>query len=144
MTQTFVKQSLKKIVAATFVAGLVLSSIGSTTAFADPYRTYRQDMYGAIAYSSATGANGYSYNYTSRSVAQGRALNACEARSGRGDCRVVIWFRNACGAVAVASNGAYGSGWATRLDVAESYAVNSCRQYGNNSCRVTRWVCTGY
>ena len=50
----------------------------------------------------------------------------------------------ACGAVAVASNGAYGSGWATRLDVAESYAVNSCQQYGNNSCRVTRWVCTDY
>ena len=111
------------------------SIIGASAAHA-------QSKYGAIAYSSSTGAKGYSYNYSTRSVAQLYAQRECEQRSGRGDCRVLVWFRNACGAVATSQNGAYGSAWATDLGSAKNIALNSCRNYGGSYCTVTAWSCT--
>ena len=54
------------------------------------------DNFGAIAFSSSSGATGYSYDYDSRDGAEERALQEC----GPG-CKVVLWFKNACGALAV-------------------------------------------
>lgn len=53
-------------------------------------------QYGAIAYSSATGAHGYSFDYANRESAQARALSECGA-----DCKIAVWFNNACAALAV-------------------------------------------
>jgi hypothetical protein len=69
-----------------------------------------RDNFGAIAYSPSSGAHGWSYDYPSRAVAEEVALTNC--RQHAGDCVVPIWFRNACGALAVGSSG-YGSGWGT-------------------------------
>lgn len=98
-----------------------------------------QNYYGAIAYSEQTGSHGYSYDYSSQRGAESSAVGECERYSKSGDCQVLIWFRNACGALATASNGAYGSGWGVNRGVAEQYALQSC---GSSGCRVIRWVCT--
>ena len=100
-----------------------------------------QAYYGAITYSETTGIHGYSYDYQSRSGAESRAINECENVSGRGDCYVLIWFRNACGALAESYEGAYGSGWGSDRAIAEQYALQSCSQYGRG-CTISRWVCT--
>jgi uncharacterized caspase-like protein len=96
------------------------------------------DRFGAIAYSPSTGAQGWSYDYGSRELAEQVALANC-ARYAR-DCGVPIWFQNACGALAVGPSG-YGSGWAINQSLAEAAAVGMCSQY-SPGCSVLRWVCT--
>ena len=97
-----------------------------------------QDNYGAIAYSPSTGAPGWSFDYGSRAAAENVALASC--RKHAGDCVIPIWFRNACGALAVGSNG-YGSGWGTSRKLAESYALQTCRK-NTGGCSIRRWACT--
>lgn len=69
-----------------------------------------QEYFGAISFSQSTRANGYSYDYKTKEAAQRAANIQCESYSGTGDCKSVIWFKNACGALATDPNGAYGSG----------------------------------
>lgn len=109
-------------------------AVGATQALA-------VDYYGAIAYSEATGSHGYSYDYTSQPAAENRAVQECEAYARSGDCQVLLWFRNACGALATAPNGAYGTGWGINRSIAEGYAVETCSAYGQG-CVPIRWVCT--
>jgi hypothetical protein len=97
-----------------------------------------QEYYGAIAYSPSTRAHGWSYDYASRSDAKRRALDQCNRHAD--DCVVPVWFRNACGALAVGADG-YGSGWGASRKLAETYAIQSCGRY-SASCAVIRWVCT--
>ncbi|MGF1496465.1 MAG: DUF4189 domain-containing protein [Elainellaceae cyanobacterium] len=105
-------------------------------------RANAQEYFGAIARSRSTQAHGFSYDYANRQAAENRALRECESQSGNGDCEVMVWFRNGCGALAEAANGAAGSGWGANRSLAEGYAMESCYGVGDGSCRVTRWVCT--
>lgn len=125
---------LRNLTLATAIA-LPLIAIGSQRANA-------QEYYGAIARSPSTWAHGYSYDYANRYAAETRALRECESQSGTGDCEVMVWFRNACGALAEGSYGAAGSGWGSTRSIAEDYAMQSCYGVGGNACRITRWVCT--
>lgn len=101
---------------------------------------FAQDAFGAIAYSPDDRAAGWTYNYSTRSRAEANALSECRGAGGE-SCRVLVWFKNGCGALAVASSGAYGSGWGSSKQRAELEALKSCGQY-DRGCRVTRWVCT--
>ncbi len=94
--------------------------------------------YGAIAYAPNSGGHGYSFDYSSRRGAEKRALRECRKRS-RG-CRVAIWFRNGCGAVANGPTG-WGSGWGTSRNRAYREALRSC---GRNSgrCSIRVYACT--
>src|SRR5215470_9314432 len=85
-----------------------------------------QEYYGAIAYSPTTRAHGWSYDYDSRGEAERRALDQCSRHAQ--DCVVPVWFRNACGALAVGADG-YGSGWGESRKAAETFAVQSCGRY---------------
>jgi len=96
------------------------------------------DRYGAIAYSPTTRAHGWAYDYATQADAEAAALANC--RKHASDCLVPVWFRNACGALAVGPRG-YGSGWGTDQSIAEGYALQTCRQY-SDSCVIQRWVCT--
>ncbi len=98
-----------------------------------------QNYFGAISYSQTTRSHGYSYDYGSRSAAEQRAYNEC-AQYG-GGCKIAVWFRNACGALAVGQDGGWGAGWNANRPGAEAAAINSCNSvsYG---CSVIRWVCT--
>jgi len=98
------------------------------------------DSYGAIAYSPSTGATGWSYAYNSRGDAETVARRNCD--SSANDCRVAIWFRDACGAVAVGNRGGWGSGWGGDGREAQRKAINSCSQ-NTGGCRIIRWQCSG-
>ena len=102
--------------------------------------TARADSYGAIAYSPTTRADGWSHSFSTRADAERRALRECSGRAR--DCRVAIWFKNACGALAVGQNGGWGSGWGNDRRRAELEAIGVCNQH-SAGCRVARWVCSG-
>jgi serine/threonine-protein kinase len=97
-----------------------------------------REFYGAIAYSPTTRAHGWAYDYASRGDAKRHALVQCNRHAD--DCIVPVWFRNACGALAVGADG-YGSGWGATRKLAETYAIQSCGRY-SGSCAIVRWVCT--
>jgi hypothetical protein len=96
------------------------------------------DNFGAIAYSPSSGADGYSYDYATQAEAEERALAECNSR-GEG-CQSVLWFRNACGALAVGPDG-WGTGWAEDQGTAEENARDECSKHSGH-CAVTRWACT--
>lgn len=96
------------------------------------------EYYGAIAYSPTNRAHGWAFDYSSRGAAERRALALCGRHAE--DCIVPVWFRNACGALAVGPDG-YGSGWGSSRKSAEGQAIQSCRRY-SGGCAVIRWVCT--
>jgi len=99
----------------------------------------RADRYGAIAYSRRTGHYGYADNSGSREGAERRALERCEAR----DCKVEVWFRNSCAALATGEGGLI-YGWAhdTSLREAKENATEHCRTEGGHHCRVLISACT--
>lgn len=118
------------------VAMLTLLPIlaGGEVAMADDY-------YGAIARSRDTGDKGYAWNFRSRQQAERRARQECQDISGANDCRALLWFKNACGSIAEAGNGAAGTGWGTSEELAEGYAIQSCRTVGSR-CKVVKTFCT--
>ncbi len=97
-----------------------------------------QDYFGAIAFSPKTRAHGWAYDYTSRAQAQDRAMSECRRHAA--DCVSAVWFRNACGALAVGPQ-AYGAGWGSNRGQAESAAIKSCGRYSSD-CVIIRWICT--
>lgn len=95
-----------------------------------------RDYYGAIAFSNSSGALGWANDYGSRGSAENAAMSECG-----GGCESVLWFRNACGAIATSSDHSYGTGWATSRGQAEAIAMRGCRQHASD-CSIERWVCT--
>lgn len=110
------------------LVGLLTLAFWSTPAAAD--------YYGAIAFSQDSGAHGYSTDFDSRGAAEEQALQAC------GDnCEVVLWFKNACGALAAVADNGYGTGWASSRREAETIAMSACDK-NSTSCSILRWECT--
>ena len=106
------------------------------------------ELYGAIAYSKSTGSHGYALNYSLQELAENQAIIACEDAAESGDCTVLLWFRNACGALArhrrtpvAASN--IGTGWGQSRSEAEAKAQRVCRENGGEDCDIVRSECTG-
>jgi hypothetical protein len=127
---------LKRIAAVSVLAAL----LGTGAAVArDHQRERHHEEFGAIAYSRATGHYGYSSQEASRADAEDVALNHCEGR----DCRIKIWFKNSCAALATSQDGKY-TGWAHDLDLdeAKERAVEECRNVGGRRCRVLVSACT--
>jgi len=97
------------------------------------------DNYGAIAYDKNTGRWGYAYNYSSRGEAERVAVSRC----GSSGCVAYNWFRNACGALAKASDGSIGWSWGTSRHDAEARAIAQCERSSNGlSCEIVCWACT--
>ncbi|MBB4504833.1 DUF4189 domain-containing protein [Rhizobium johnstonii] len=84
-------------------------------------------------------AIGWSHAYDNRGDAETVARRNCD--SSANDCRIAIWFRNGCGAVAVGHRGGWGSGWGYDGREAQRQAIRSCRKQ-TGSCRVIRWQCS--
>lgn len=97
------------------------------------------DKFGAIAYSSSTGKTGNSWNYSRLSEAYNKALESC----GQNDCEIAIWFRSACGALAVGNNGCWEAHWGANRSDAERKAMNSCSQRCEE-CRIIASPCTDH
>jgi hypothetical protein len=93
--------------------------------------------WGAIAVSPGTGRVGYSKGLNSPIEAQQAAVGLCKAR----DCRAVVNFTNACGAVAQSLDTSWAWGSDHDSTGAQKRALISCSQYGAG-CRVIGWVCS--
>jgi hypothetical protein len=92
-----------------------------------------KNAWGAIAYSSKTGAYGFAVDQPSKRSAETEAFRQCGA-----DCDVIRTFRNACGAVAQAQKRYVWDTGASR-EIAEMKAQKRC---GGDSCRTLVWACT--
>jgi len=93
--------------------------------------------WGAIAISAEAGRVGYSKGLNSAVEAERAAIGLCKAR----DCRAVVNFTNACGAVAQSSNTYWAWGRDRTGAGAQRGALISCAQLGPG-CRVVGWVCS--
>jgi hypothetical protein len=96
------------------------------------------DYYGAIAYSRSSAAHGWAKDHPSREAAERAALAGC--RKHAADCSAVLWFKNACGALATGPKGA-GWAWDQTQSVADQGAINACAKH-STACTVKRRVCT--
>ncbi|MFI9510189.1 DUF4189 domain-containing protein [Nocardia sp. NPDC052566] len=116
-------------------AAVLVAAVGSVLVSAPPAHA-ASNYYGAIAVSSSTGRYGYSYDYPSYAAAEGRALSGC----GAGDCKVLVSWRNGCGALAYSSK-YWSAGAASTLPAARSKAL-AANPY---SAVIEHWNCTtGY
>ncbi|BAW97053.1 serine/threonine-protein kinase [[Synechococcus] sp. NIES-970] len=97
-------------------------------------------LFGAIAFSEATGEYGYVIDVASQAEAEQAAVDDCEFFAESGDCRALVWFQNACGAIAMGPE-AYGSGWGADVATAEAAAVDVCSDFGSG-CAVVDSICT--
>jgi serine/threonine-protein kinase len=104
-----------------------------------PHVAAAQELFGAIAYSDNAYKYGWANNYPTRDAATKAALEFC-AKNGP-DCRVVLWFRNACGALVTGPDG-HGAAWAENRKVAISRATKLCAGR-SEACALTRSFCTG-
>ncbi|MFS8048581.1 DUF4189 domain-containing protein [Rhizobium sp. BR 314] len=95
--------------------------------------------FGALAYSRSTGSYGSSHNYSTRADAEDEALSNCSSYAD--DCRIVVYFRNACGALAVGSRRGFGYGWSARRGEARYTALANCRE-NDRGCRIVNWTCS--
>ncbi len=113
------------LIGAVFVSMSFVSAIRSGAKAGD---------FGAIAYSTNSGAWGGSSNYESRDAAEQAALSECDG------CQVVAWFQNTCAALAATADHGYGWAWNDDLITAQNEAMSRCSNYG--SCSLTVWVCS--
>jgi hypothetical protein len=93
--------------------------------------------WGAIAISPDAGRVGYSKGLNSAVEAEQVAVGLCKAP----DCRAVLNFTKACGAVAQAPSTSWAWGWDRSSTGAQNKALISCSQYGPG-CRIVGWVCS--
>lgn len=91
--------------------------------------------WGAVAIGQA-GQTGWSFGQPSESAASNVAQDGCSW-----SCSVVRTFYNACAAIAVADNGAWGWDYEKNRELAESSAMNYCMDSGYN-CAVKVWSCS--
>ena len=98
--------------------------------------------FAAIAYSVPTGSYGYGFGYNTQKAAEDRALQECNKRVAANDCQPLNWFKNACGALARSTSGAYGYAWNKQIQKAESEAIRLCTSYGGTDCQVLLRLCS--
>ena len=68
------------------------------------------ELWGSIVYSPQSRLGVIVWNSAGRDPARRQALQSCTNDGGAG-CQEVAWFRNACGAIAIADGTGYGAGW---------------------------------
>lgn len=118
---------------------LILAAAGFT-ALSLPLSATAADLYGAIAYSPTSKAYGWAKDYGSQIEAENAAMNECYKRAG--DCRVAVWFVNACGAVSAGPEG-WGADWGESFREAERKSTRLCSDYSYNCQIVVSQCVTG-
>lgn len=127
MTCLSFRRHIGLVILGALLAALLLASPAHAT----------QNEYGSVAYSQSTAiaAVGFAGSMNDAALA---AIEQCRAQGGASDCAAYGWFYQGYGALARGSGTAWGFGWGTNAQDADSYAVQYCRQYsGDDSCQVT-------
>jgi hypothetical protein len=110
---------------------VVLASTLATGA-AEAQKSAKKGLWGAIAYSTGTGAYGYAVDRTTKRDAETEAFRICGT-----NCDLVRTFRNGCGAVAARPKRVASDTGASR-EIAQAKALRKC---GDN-CKIAVWACT--
>lgn len=99
----------------------------------------RDDSFGAIAYSKRARHYGYATGKHSRRAAEERAMELCDHR----DCKVEVWFKNNCAALATGSDGQV-VGWAynEHESRARDRALDECRDRNGRRCHIVVATCS--
>jgi hypothetical protein len=103
-----------------------------------PGPAFAVDYYGAIADSPSTRAHGWAKDHPSRETAERASISGC--RKHADDCSAVLWFKNACGALATGPKGA-GWAWDQTQTLADQGALSACAKH-SSACTVKRRICT--
>jgi hypothetical protein len=119
-----------RMLLASFASALALACMQPAQA---AQKASSKKPWGAIAYSSTTGAIGYAVDQVSKRSAETEAFRQCG-----GDCDVIKTFRNACGAIADSGRRFAWDTGASR-EIAEMKARTKC----GASCKTAVWACTG-
>jgi len=100
---------------------------------------YQDESFGAIAYSKRSQHYGYATGKHSRRAAEERELELCDRR----DCKVEVWFKNNCAALATGSEGQI-VGWAynDRESRARDRALDECRDRNGHRCHIVVAACS--
>lgn len=128
------RSGLKSILLA---CGFLIAWTGASTA-------QTGGIFGALA-AAPDGSYGFSYNYNDIDAAQDRALEECR-KFGGNSCQVIRVFQNTCVAVARHLEGKdVVMNWVSGYNAEERTrrALNSCRNDGGTSCKITSEFCTG-
>ena len=91
-----------------------------------------KNLWGAIAYSTKTGAYGYAVDYATKRAAETEAFRICGT-----NCDLVRSFRNACAAVATREKRVSSDTGASR-QIAQAKALRKC----GDQCKIAVWACT--
>ena len=92
----------------------------------------KRGPWGAIAYSTKTGAYGYAVDRTTKRDAETEAFRNCGT-----NCDLLRTFRNGCGAVAVRPK-RFASDTGASREIAEAKALRKC----GDQCKIAVWACT--
>jgi len=98
------------------------------------------DYFGAIAWSPQSKVYGWANDFSSRAAAEKAAVTHCAKRAK--DCQAVLWFKSACGALAVGPKGDAGWAWAENQPQADRSALQACAKH-SKACTVKQRLCTG-
>ena len=100
-----------------------------------------KNSYGAIAASRVNLATGYATNQDTQDQANRLALEECLKNAEGKSCQVRVHIRNACGAVADATNNHAGYAWGQTIQKAEKEALHNCDIVGQN-CKISISFCS--
>ena len=114
------------------VFAAILMSAGAASADTGPY--------GAIAYAEASDNVYVVTDHDTQEAATAAALADCQKENK--SCTIPLWFMNACGAFARASDGSWGTGWGETQDLAKDWAIRTCGNYGGKDCRLRVVMCS--
>lgn len=106
--------------------------------------------FGAIAYSPTDGLYGIAHNNVNLEAAEQEAMGNCAVIAGGRSCRVVISYGNACAALAISSDGAWGADSAITtpgelmrgMNQAFAKARQQCQARGGTSCALEQATCS--
>lgn len=98
--------------------------------------------FGAIAVSPDGQHAGFSIGKANRDAAEADAVSTCEDSAKGQRCEAMLWYRNACGALATGDEGAFGTGWGNSRQSACGWALRTCRDYGGRGCEANWYECS--
>ncbi len=113
-------------------------------------------QFAAIAVSPKTLEYGTAQNKASQAEAELAAKKICAERSKALDCQTVVYFFDACGAIAIKRQGdvglnlggeknrggAYGADWGGSESTAERKAKEACEDIAPSGCMVAKSFCS--
>ena len=112
-------------------AASLLLALAALATEASAARHGKRQLWGAIAYSSSSGAYGYAVDRKTKRDAESEAFRQC------GDCDVIKTFRDSCGAIAEKpARFAWETG--ASQQIVERKALQKC----GSECRIAVWACT--